>query len=577
MAFPLSVFERPPIRLHAVVSTPGGYQNRWAEDCTDAANVPSALTFTTEMPGGFGHCNLTLSRRPELSYPDSKELSRLTVMGVGGSVAWEGRIEKLPTTGGYQAQTNIEAFGYAAALEDDNSAREIFVDQELSKWEAPSVARKIALLGALTDEEDPSVGSGPSASTETAFPALVTQLTGAWARSRTSEGWYDAKGIPVGLVRAYYKQGPSVSGAPWEMHLLLTTSETDSDHEGTILEWAGGAEGTHEPKELPAGANIRPFASVGLGYAGAAGTQGQQYAVYWSSLAVYGRHGLTLHGTNSATEAKGVLASDAVAYAIGKWASEIATTSAGVSTIQPTTFVIPQLAFLEPTTIAEMIKQATRFELPDWAVWEDLTFWMYPKPDPDSTRSPEAKWRRWKARVGPSQLQEAGPQISRVVNAVVVQYTDVTGKARYVGPPGMAGAELGSTSSALEDTSSENPLNELGIKKWALLKMGTSTQVGAITVGAIFLREQGRLENSGQAALVGYVEDEAGTWWPAWMVRAGDQISFTDAADPSYRNIVSTSYDDSSNTNTIQLEVPPETMPGLLERLAVVVSGFGEG
>lgn len=575
MAAPIRVYERPPVRLHLETVTPDGLHTRIGEDDPNPIYAPSALTFTTEMPGGFGHAQWTLERNPKLSYPDLKELSRVAILGVGGSVAWEGRIEKLPATGAYQSQVTPEAFGYSAALEDDAGAREIFVDRDLTHWEGASIARKIQTLGEALDEEDAAVGAGSvKEPSSTASPALVTQMTGPWAREHIAEGWYNAAGIPIASLYYAWTRGETITatGGNWVWHAFLAETEKAEGNTSTgNLQAAGPGSGT-----LASTTAKQVFALVQLANTAAGGENGKVYPVLWTVLAVYGRHGLELHGTNSQTEAKGVLASDAVAYAVGKWASEIGYTTGSEGTIRTSTFIVPQLAFPEPTTVAEMIKQATRFELPDWAVWEGPTFWMYPRPERDGMRAAGEKWRRWKARVGPSQLQEAGPQISRIVNGVVVQYTDVAGKTRYVGPPGFSGPEPGAESSLLEDTNPENPCNETGIKKWAKLTMGTCTQEGAKQVGAIFLREQRQLEQSGQAALVGYVEDEAGNWWPAWAVRAGDQISFTDAANPGWRNIVSTSYDDNTNTNTIQLEVPPETMNALLERLAVSVSGFGE-
>jgi hypothetical protein len=105
--------------------------------------------------------------------------------------------------------------------------------------------------------------------------------------------------------------------------------------------------------------------------------------------------------------------------------------------------------------------------------------------------------------------------------------------------------------------------------------MQTSTIPGATKTGADFLQAQKAADGAGQASLVGHVQDQVGVWWPAWLVRAGDYISFVDASDGSPRRIVSTGYDDSSRTNTVQLDQPPDTMTALLERLSVVLAPLG--
>lgn len=547
------VNEPPPLDLCVLVETPGNVRTRWGWDDPNPDLVPTNMTFGTAMPGGFTQCNITLERAPERFYGDDRELSKLTVLGAGGTVAWQGRIEKLPDTGGYEAQESPEAVGYQAALEDDNSVREIYVDQELAKWEGASVRRKIGLLEASIDEEDGTVTS------DNETPALGTLMTGEMLRHRSAESWYDAQGIPIGLLyfALTYSANVTPTESDWHWVAALANANIWSGLEQNVKETAG----TETSGEV-APSTARTWAYVqALWEGGTAGTQGQQYGAYWTSLAVYGSSGVPRLGGYP----QGVRASDVVAHALGKWAPEINWTQGSEGTIKYSNFLVPQLVFLEPTTVAEVIKQATRFELPDWAVWEGPTLYMNPRGE---------RGRKWQARVGPSQLQESGPQISRLWNGVCVQYTDVTGKQRMVGPPGFAGGTSETEDSNLLETNPENPLNELGIRKWALLKMGTSTVEGAKAVGRIYLQEQKARELQGQAALIGYVEDEQGTSWPAWMVRAGDTIRFVDASITAPRTIVNTSYDDTTKTNTINLEQPPENMQALLERLSVSIQNI---
>jgi hypothetical protein len=549
------VNEPPPLDLCVLVETPGNVRTRWGWDDPNPDLVPTNMTFGTAMPGGFTQCNITLERAPERFYPDSKELSKLTIQGAGGTVAWQGRIEKLPDTAGYEAQESPEAVGYQAALEDDNSVREIYVDAELSKWEDPSTARRIQLAeanysqGSSTASTDPTDGN----------PALVQLITGNWASPAKPmvESMYDANGIKIAFVYTHMfgnkaMQEAQTAGA--EVHAEIVANEDDhytgSDGTGNL-----GVLGIAQYTSLPA----EPFYMVRTWFEESPGGVAQvNYELLWEGLTAYGTHGLTLRGSAPG----GLFASDVVAHAVGKWTPEIAFSTGPEGTIKQSLFIVPQLAFLEPTTVAEVIKQATRFELPDWAVWEGPTLYMNPRGE---------RGRKWQARVGPSQLQESGPQISRLWNGVCVAYTDVTGKARMVGPPGFAGGTSETEDSNLLEANPENPLNELGIRKWALLKMGTSTVEGAKAVGRIYLQEQKARELQGQAALIGYVEDEQGTSWPAWMVRAGDTIRFVDASITAPRTIVNTSYDDTTKTNTISLEQPPENMQALLERLAVSI------
>jgi hypothetical protein len=203
--------------------------------------------------------------------------------------------------------------------------------------------------------------------------------------------------------------------------------------------------------------------------------------------------------------------------------------------------------------------------LEDWAVWENKTFYWADR---------GTFGRNWRARVAPAQLQETGPQIDRLWESVIVQYQDVDGSTRTVGPPG-SGADTEDAS--LKDTDPENPANELGITRRSRLSMGTGTAAAAVQVGARFLAEQKLLDSSGQATIVGHVEDDHGVTHPAWQVRAGDTITFVDAADTSARRIVRASYDDPSRTCQVDLDAPPDAMAALLQRLGVVLVPLGFG
>ena len=312
---------------------------------------------------------------------------------------------------------------------------------------------------------------------------------------------------------------------------------------------------------LTATAANRPYAYLSFQWTAAASTGSTEYHTFWTCLAVYGNHGLTKRGTASATEAQGFYASDVIANAVSRWAPLLTYTTGSDGTIRPTSFVIPQLEFRTQTTASEILTQANRFHLNDWAVWEgtkpgEPTFYYNER---------NGRGRKWRARIKPSQLTETGPQVDRLWNGVIVLYQDVDGSVKTVGP---TGSLSDTTSDSLLDTDPLNPVNQKGIKRYATLDMGiVSTSAAATEVGRRFLERAKELDRSGSATIVGHIQDDHGVTHPAWAVRAGDQISFTDASDTSYRRIVKTSYDHDSRTNSIDLDSPPEGMDALLERL----------
>lgn len=565
----LWVNERPPLRLSVSITTPAGLTSRWGTDDPHSRNVPNAMSFGTAMPGGFEQFSCTLERDPRRDYADLESFSQLTVVDPGGQVAWQGRLDALPDTSGDEAQVQPQASGYQAHLQDDDSAAMIYVDQDIGNWTDPPLARQIALV--QNNLQQGSYSSGWDSANNPPVPALVQEIDDSWASPWTPvvETWYDS-GCAQPIASIYYDfstQGyssGSLSLSNWGAEVWVT-----NDPAAATIETSGNVIGTTMPTVFtPTTAERYGVVHVHYSVTGA-GTQGGKYIGYWQGLTVYGNHGLTLYSTGASPSPPGLLASDVIGHAVNTWCPLISFTTGANGSIQPSSFVIPQLVFNTPTTAAQIIQQASAFELLDWAVWEGPTMYANPRPAVGSVAGLN---RLWQARSGPAQLQNAGTEASRIYNGVIVSFTDVSGITLTVGPP-TSNADY--TDPSLVDTDPENPANQLGINRWALVQAGTSTTQGATAIGEIFLTVQKEIDSSGQAMLSGHVQDSCGVWWPAWMVRAGDQISFVDASDTSYRRIVSTSYDDSSKQNTVQLDQPPDTMTALLERLSIVLSSAG--
>lgn len=564
----LLVRERPPLALCLSVTPPGGGPSaRWGADDPRVENVPDGLAFSTTIPGGFAQLNTTLQRDRRLFYSDEKEFATITALGLGGrTVAWQGRLEQFPDVAGFQAQVNPQASGFQSHLDDDDSAQVLVVDQTFGAWGSPSLTRQISLTTGDFQLADSQVAADPTSNT----PALVQSITDSWVSPNTpvAEAWYDAG--PGGLIaKVYYSLSDPLQGAGFGDVLLLSSDANVSTTE-TSGPITSGTAGYFSPGTAYRFALVQHlFDSSGGG-----GAQGAIYNAYWHNLVAYGDHGLVGQGADPV----GFLASDMIAYTVGRWCPLLSYTTGANGTIQPSAFVIPQAVFNTPTTASTIIKQLAGYELLDWAVWE---LGSGPLAAPAFYLNPyNARGKQWRARVGPAQLQNNGPNVSRIWNGVIVQFTNVDGTTGTVGPPG-SGAAV--TDSSLLDPDPLNPANQVvlsggqSLRRWAPLQMGTTTSDAAIQTGARFLQAQKELDSSGQAALVGHVEDSSGVLWPSWMVRAGDQITFVDAASSGTapRRIVSTNYDHGSKTNSIQLDQPPDSLDALLERLSVVIQPAG--
>jgi hypothetical protein len=552
----VSTREGPPLRLSYDITTPGGQHFRWAEDEPKAENVPNGVSFGDTMPGGFDSFNATLPRKPGADYADLERLSTIRALSVGGEVVGEYRLNRSPRTSGDELAIGPEAEGWQAHLEDNKTARMIYRDIDLTAWTEASVQRKFNLNSSSFSPISP-IGANPDATT--GAPSLQLQIqTAAWGAGDQPivESWYDAKGVLIGSIYYAWKKNSNVSAGPdghnWRVQASTDDILTSADSTGD-LQAAGPGSGT-----LATTSSNKDFAVVQYEITGAGGTANKDYSLYWTTLAVYGNHGLTKRGTEPSS---GFYASDIIEHAVLTWAPLLNLTSDSIS---DTSFIFAHSSYTDPTTAAEIIRDTDRVHLNDWAVWEDRTFYYYPR---------GLRGRKWRARVGPSGLQEAGASVDRLWNGIIVRYQDVTGESRTIGP---AGSGADTTSTDLLDTDATNPANQLGIRRWDLLDMGMiCTPAQATEVGRRFLEESRALDTSGSATLTGWVEDDKGVRHPYTHVRSGDTISFTDAADTAYRRIVRTQKSLDSRSVAIDLDAPPDGLDALLERLGALLVPLG--
>lgn len=549
----IRVRQLPPLRQDIEIETPGGQFYRWGEDELNPANVHSGLRHSSTMPGGYESLDVTLPRKPQADYLDLERLSTIRTRDAGGSVVGEYRLDRRPSVSGDQMAITPSAVGWQAHLEDNQAASVIFMDRDLGHWGDMTPTRQIALIG--TDYSPQGVATRQD---DTGTSVLVTEFDGDWAADAKPicEPLYDAgPGNFIGRIRGTFTTGLQVGdgGTNWKF-----TAGTATTGALTSVQTTANIVATNS-FELTA-TTPRRFGFLQYYYdTGPAGTAGFKYSGYWSYLRVIGDHGLGLQSAGGNEE--GIYASDMVSYAVQQFAP-LLNVRTGVSVIQ-STFVVPQAAYRDPTTVGNMVRDLTRFELQDWAVWDKRTFWWYP-------RGQFA--RTWRARIAPAQLEETGPDSSRLWNKVVVQYRDVSGETRTVGPTGF-GADT--TDASLVDPDPANPANLLGIDRVALLTMGIGTSSSAVAVGQRFLEQSKLLDTSGRARFVGHVMDDKGIVHPYTSVRAGDNVVFVDASDTGARRIVRVEHDRASRTASVDLDAPPEGLQALLERLDVALTPFG--
>lgn len=541
-------------RLGLTVTHSDGQITRWGPDEANGEDIPGDLTFSTQIPGGFKDLTCSLLRRVDVDYVDQGLYDNVRVYGPGNRTVWEGRMAQFPRSHGDGFQIVPGAIGHSALLADNPTFREIYVGRDFSNWGQASVQRRLNLVGTYT-VGDPAV----TPDSTTGQQSLATAFTGAWTNtSRPNvEAWYDARGISLGSLYYAWKKNANVANADanWGWQAFLSTTDTGSSLNASgNLRAAGPGTGT-----VSASGAAKPFALLQHVYdAGPGGADNTEYAIYWTCLAVYGTHGLTKQGSESATSAKGFFASDVIQNIVTRSAPLLS-----IGEITATTYVIPDMAFLDPISGEDAIKQANEYHGYDWGVYDNKKF-FYRAPDPTRLT--------WQARLSTgARLDFEGETAEQVFNGAYVTYTDPLGMKKTVGP---TWSTAQATSSTLEDSNPANPLNAWGLKRPLMVDVPFVTDLaGATAIGVVALGLQALPQRRGTLTMTGKVTHPTEGEVPVWRVRAGDYVSISDHPADVPRKIIATTYTHETRTISCSLDNTPHALDAIFARVAVGAIG----
>jgi hypothetical protein len=544
-------------RLALSVTTADGGGVRWGGDEPNEGLVPADLEFGSAMPGGYKDLSCSLLRR----FSGSERLfDRVRAYGPGNRTAFDGRLVQFPRA---DLQVNPGAVGHSAHMRDDPSVREIYVDQDKTHWEGPTVQRKLNLIGQYT-AVDPAV----VLDVDNGRAVLALTQVGDWAATAkpAAEAVYRGGGIPIGaLYYAWKRTGNIGAGDPnwsWSAFLMDNADATGASDTTGNMRSDGPFIGV-----LDAGVD-RKFAGVFMSYgSGPAGLPNVDYSIYWTSLGVYGTHALPRQGVNTDALAYGFYGHDIILDLVSRWASKLNATI-GAGSIEPnTSFVIPQAAFFDPTTVADAVMLINGYFLWEWGVFDDLKFFW---------RAPSLTRTIWTCRrdLG-ARASFEGETGEAQFNGVLVRYTDANGQRKLAGPPaanwqgGQARCDV--TNAVLVDTSPENVVNRAGIpRKWGVLEIGpVTTDEGAVQLGFVWLAEHRLPQRRGSIQAPTRITHPTEGPVPTWRPRAGDSVTIEDLPGDEPRRIIETRYRRGSDAVEMTVGNTDWKIDAILERIGI--------
>lgn len=528
---------------------------RWGPDEADAADVPRGLAFSTSDPGGFKDCSLALSRRIDQDFSDLRLLRPVRIHGAGRRVAWEGRLQEIPRHEGEDFSINPTAIGHIGDLDFDPSFKEIYVGRDLGEF--TDISAQYRLGWGLSFSY---AGFSVAPDSAEGRPSILLEINGHWEEQIPIAACMLDPGTGLGIAIVDYEWAVNDTNVGW----ILEGWHADDDKPtnwaslGDLATGGASGSGTLTPSKRLFGWQWH-FAT------GKAGGDGNQYRATLRRLVWFGKHGLPIQGE---APNRGLFIADVIADIVSRCAPGLNFTTGEDGSIESSSYVCPHLTFPDPIKGSDAILGANAYHQRSWGVEEGKRFFW---------RSTGTYRKRWKIRRSRGHgVELLGPQAEAAINGVVVNYTDPSGVTRVVAPLGCTTADY--TTAQLEDTDPTNPVNEAGIeRKWAELSLSFVTDdYGAVQVGYAWLQEKLRSASSrGSVTVCGLVEDETGTLYPAWYMRAGDSATVEDG-DRVERRIIETNYDHDSRTVTCNLDATPHKVEALMERMGVALVGVAE-
>jgi hypothetical protein len=532
---------KPNLGLIVEITTAEGTRYQWGKGSNSPADVPQGLTFSTRLGDGFADASVTLHRRIDRDWPDINLYDDVALIGMDGSVAYEGRVAANPRSISTAHSMNVVCAGWMAHTRDRKMI-EVYVDRNSSSWTDPPLSRRVAAV--IAGESSALITADSSHGLSWTVPDQALPA------NTSTELYYTA---PPGclIVQAQFVGTRNGAFTSFEGPTLFGNSTEDLT--GGSLEAVGMTlDGNLQASTFSA---AQRYVMIRAKTTGAV-TPASAWLQSLSTIAVYGT---ALTQRAQSPDPPGFYASDIIRDVVGRFCPLLNTNG-----VQDTTYIIPQAAYLDPTDPFDVIADVNKYHRWQFYVWENKTFTYAPIDLSDYD------WAIDYFDPGVTLDLQGDSTDDGAFNGICVNFTDLgTGKPNRLTPD---------TNSELADTDPENPANRRGIDHWDEISLSSpTTSDGAIQIGRAALAEKNTPKGQGTITIQGHVKDRAGHWQQGWKVRAGDRVAIVSSTSLSDRPrlISETSWDNDSKTLSITVESPPARLDAVLDRIQTALSAAG--
>lgn len=525
--------EKPPLDTHYELLAPDGRVFRWAADSRDPANVPVEGSWGSKRYEGFDTSSVRLGRPVERDYPDLGLFSGFNVIGYDGSVAYEGMIGQVARSTPLAVQ--VEGTGWMASARH-RGFRDVFVDPDMTHWQAPGYARRVA-YGAvpMNDYQASSDGAFIQIEGPTDKQVLINSTgsliysapPGAQIGSLEYKGT-EANGGNILLAGVLVSDTPDMAVTTAATLSLDDTLRTVVLTPGRYIEMRSRASATHTPTA--------------------------PHSRRLSRMVAYGTQGLTKRPTSTG-EPNGYYVSDIIRNIGGRF------TPLSMSGVTDTTWPCPTAAWFERTHPYDAWLELNRFHLFELGVFENRTLNYGPA---DLTTY---DWQIRTTDEGVS-VDLEGDSIDHLANYAVVEFTNsLTGELDEVGP---------NQTTELVDYSAENPANKAGMLVELLISLSEPTDPSsAVQIGRVKLAENNQPLARGTITFTGHIRDRAGHWQQGWKVRSSDTVAIVDWPNNRSRLVTEFGWNQDTKVGTLAVDGEVLRVDAYLDRVQLRLRAAG--